>query len=147
MKMFVLAFTIAASVFTKSSFANEGAAIAPEVLKSFQSTFATAKDADWSVTENMYKVQFALDGQYITAFYNQDGSMAAFTRNISPLQLPVSLQTALKNSYKSYWIAELFELSNDEGVQYYVTLEDADGKMALKSTSGTWNYFQKLRKD
>src|SRR5215217_6332016 len=144
MKKFVIAFTLVASVFTKSSFANNGAAIAPEVLKSFQSTFAAAKDADWSVTQNMYKVQFALNEQHITAFYNQDGSMAALTRNISPLQLPVSLQASLKNNYKGYWIAELFELSNDDGVQYYVTLENADGKLVLKSTAATWNYFQKL---
>src|SRR3954451_10605139 len=147
MKMFVIAFTLVASLFTKSSFANDGSAITPEVLKSFETTFATAKDADWSVTENLYKVQFALNEQHITAFYNQDGTMAAVTRNINPLQLPVSLQTALKNEYKSYWIAELFELSNDEGVQYYVTLENADSKTVLKSSGASWSLFQKQRKD
>ena len=147
MKMFVFALTLVASVFTKSSFANDGGAVAPEVLKSFESTFAAAKNADWSMTENLYKVQFALNEQHITAFYQKDGTMAAVTRNINPLQLPVSLQTALKNEYKSYWIAELFELSNEDGVQYYVTLEDADNKTVLKSSGTSWNFYQKQRKD
>lgn len=147
MKMFFFALTLVTTLFTKSSFANEGTAIEPEVLKSFQTTFAAAQNADWTETENLYKVQFALNDQRITAFYQKDGTIAAITRNISPMQLPVSLHTALKNDYKSYWVVELFELSNEDGVQYYVTLEDADSKIVLKSTAATWNLFQKQRKD
>lgn len=147
MKMFVLAFTLVTTFFAKSSFANDGAAIEPEVLKSFQATFAAAKNADWTVTEDLYKVQFALNDQRITAFYQKDGTMAAITRNISPMQLPVSLHTTLKNDYKSYWVVELFELSNEEGVQYYVTLENADSKVVLRSSAATWSLFQKQRKD
>ena len=147
MKTVVIALTLLASVFTKASLANDAKAVTPEVLKAFQSTFATAKGADWTVTDDLYKVQFALDGQYITAFYKADGTIAAITRHIPSVQLPVNLLTALKNDYKEYWISELFELSNDEGVQYYVTLENADAKTVLKSSGATWSFFQKGRKD
>ena len=146
MKSIVIAFTLLTSVFTKSSFANDGI-VNPEVLKSFQTTFATAKNADWSHSDDLYKVQFALEGQIITAFYRHDGTMAALTRNISFYQLPVSLQAGIKNEYKDYWMADLLEVSNDEGAQYYVTLENADTRLVLKSTSGTWSSFQKQRKD
>ena len=145
MKMLVIAFTLFASVLTQSTYANDGG-VTPEVLKSFQSKFSTAKDADWSLAQDLYKVQFSLDGQCVTAFYNADGNMAALTRNITSVQLPMTLQTTLKNEYKDYWIADLFELSNDEGVQYYVTLEDADSKVILKSNSGSWNPYQRQRK-
>ena len=147
MRTIAILFTLAASVFFKSSFANEGTAVEPEVLRSFQTTFAAAKNADWSKSADLYKVQFALDGQHITAFYKKDGTMAAITRNISPVQLPVNLQTTLKNEYKDFWIAGLFELSNEEGVQYYVTLEDAHSTVVLKSAACSWNVFQKQRKD
>jgi hypothetical protein len=147
MKTVVIALTLLASVFTKSSFANDANAVAPEVLKAFQSTFAAAKGADWTVADDLYKVQFSLDGQYITAFYKMDGTIAAITRHIASVQLPVNLLAALKNDYKEYWISELFELSNDEGVQYYVTLENADTKMVLKSSTATWSLYQRNRKD
>lgn len=147
MKMLVIAFTLFATVFTKSSFANDGIITPDPVLKSFQSTFAAAENADWSLTEDFYKVNFALNGQYITAFYKPDGAIAAITRNISSVQLPITLQTTLKKDYKGYWMAGLFELSNDEGVQYYATLENADTKLVLKSSSTTWTTFQKQRKD
>lgn len=146
MRTFMILFALVASITTKSSFANDGTAVAPEVLKSFQSRFAAAEEADWSVTADLYKVQFVLDGQHITAFYKSDGTMAALTRNISTGQLPLALQTTLKNEYKAYWISGLFELSNDEGAQYYVTLEDSGSKVVLKSSAATWSVFQKERK-
>jgi hypothetical protein len=147
MKTVVIAFTLLASVFTKSSFANDGTAVAPEVLKAFQSTFAAAKNANWSLSSEFYKVEFALNDQHVTAFYKEDGTMTSITRYISSLKLPVNLQTALINEYKAYWISELFELSNDEGAQYYVTLENADTKTVLRSSAGTWSLFQKDRKE
>lgn len=146
MKMFVIAFTLLASVITTTSYASDGT-VTPEVLKSFQSKFTTAKNADWSVAQDLYKVQFLLDGQCLTAFYKEDGTMTAVTRHIPPVQLPVSLQTILKNDYSEYWISDLFELSNDEGVQYYVTLEDADTQVVLKSVATSWSVFQKNRKN
>ena len=146
MKKLVIAFTLFACVFTKSSAASDGI-VTPEVLKSFQSKFSTATNADWSLAEDLYKVQFALNGQTVIAYYKEDGTMTALTRNITSAQLPISLQTGLKNDYKAYWVADLFELSTEEGVQYYVTLEDADSKLILKSSAANWTTFQKKRKD
>ena len=145
MKRLAIAFSLFATVFTTSSFASDGI-VAPEVLKSFQTTFATAKDIDWSVSNELYKAQFTLNGQHITAFYTMDGTMAALTRNIAVTQLPVSLQASLKNDYKNYWVSDLFEISTEDGTQYYVTLEKADVKMIMKSSASSWSTFQKDRK-
>ncbi|MGZ8517547.1 MAG: hypothetical protein ACXWWD_09360 [Chitinophagaceae bacterium] len=68
------------------------------------------------------------------------------TRNISSLELPISLQTNLKNNYSKYWISDLFEISNNEGTSYYITLENADSKIVLKSDSNKWNTFKKMAK-
>ena len=146
MKRLAIALSLFATVFTTSSFASDGT-VSPEVLKSFQSTFATAKDIDWSVTEELYKVHFTLNGQHITAFYKMDGTMAALTRNITVMQLPVNLQASLKNDYKNYWVSDMFEVSNEEGTQYYVTLENADVKMIMKSAAASWTTYQKDRKN
>ena len=145
MKSFLIALTLFASLCSTPSHASDGI-VSPEVLKSFQSKFTTAKNADWSVAQDLYKVQFELDGQNITAFYRADGSMAALTRNISPSQLPVNLKLELTNEYSAYWIAGLFELSNEDGVRYYVTLENADTQTILKSSDATWMHYLKNRK-
>jgi hypothetical protein len=76
-----------------------------------------------------------------------DGMMAALTRNITVMQLPVNLQTSLKNEYSNYWVSDLFEVSNEEGTQYYVTLENADVKLIMKSAAASWTTYQKDRKN
>lgn len=119
----------------------------PAVLQSFESTFKGAKEVDWSVSSTYLKAQFALDGQYINAYYNTEGTLIALTRNITASQLPVMLQTGLKKEGANYWITDLFEVSNEEGTSYYVTLENADNKVVLKATdSRVWNTYSKSRK-
>lgn len=147
MKRFVLAFSLAASLCTvNNTYAKDGITAPSDVLRSFQTTFGNAKNAGWSQAADLYKVSFCMDGQYATAFYNADGTLHAITRNISVFALPIGLQTSLKNEYKAFWVAGLFELSNDSGVQYYLTLEDADNKVILKSVAGSWSIYQKARK-
>lgn len=146
MKPLFILLTVAASFFTKTSIANDEI-VSPTVLKSFQSSFANAKEVDWSLSKTLYKASFALDGIYITAFYNSDGSMVAMTRNISLSQLPLTLQTDIKKEYSAFWISDLFEIANEEGTSYYITLENADTKLVLQSNSNSgWTKFQKTQK-
>lgn len=145
MKLILIAVALLAGTFTKS-FANDGA-VEPTVLKSFKTTFASATQVDWSMAKELYKAVFFLNGQHISAYYNADGTMEAVTRSITVNSLPVILQNALKNNHKGQWVTDLFEVTNDEGVRYYVTLEDADIKLVLKSSATEWSTFQKQRKD
>lgn len=146
MKPILIAVALLAGTLTKT-FASEVPAVQPTVLKSFKSTFANATEVGWSTTEDLYKAEFALNGRYITAYYTADGTMAALTRHIGATELPVILQTAIKNDYKDQWVSDVLEVTTDGGVQYYVTLENADSKVILKSASTVWNTFKKERKD
>jgi len=146
MKRILLTLTIALSLITFSSFKSNDD-VAPAALKSFNKSFKKATEVNWSVSENYFRANFALDGQYVSAYYNVDGKMIAMTRNISSVQLPLALQAELKKNSEKYWISDLFEMANEEGTSYYVTLEDGDTKLVMKSTSTSeWITFSKLRK-
>jgi len=131
-----------------TSFAFTGEeAINKQALNAFKKEFAGATDAAWTVGTNFYKVEFSLNEQKLFAYYNTQGEFLAVTRNISSLQLPLALQTSLKKCYNSYWISDLFEVSNTDGTRYYVTLETADSKIVLKSADGSdWSIYQKSKK-
>jgi hypothetical protein len=133
-------------VSTKSQAADE-VTVSSAVIASFQSSFKNASEVSWKATENYYKADFVLNSQYVSAFYDNTGSLMAVTRNINSFQLPITLQTKLKNSYSSYWISDLFELSDDNGISYYATVENGDAKITLKSNgTGEWSVYQKQRK-
>ncbi len=118
-----------------------------KVLNSFSREFTGAKDVKWTANETFYKASFVFNGQYVYAFYQLDGELLAMTRNISSLDLPVKLQSSLKKGYENYWISDLFEISNNEGTNYYITMEKADSTIVLKSNSdGTWKTFKKSAK-
>jgi hypothetical protein len=138
--------TLAVAISSLTAFAGEEN-VSSSVLKAFNKEFAGVKEVKWTTAENYYKAEFVFNGQNVTAFYQVDGEMMALTRNISSLELPISLQTNLKNNYSGYWISDLFEMSNSEGTSYYITMENADSKVVLKSVgSGKWTSFKKMSK-
>ncbi|HEY0579869.1 MAG TPA: hypothetical protein VGC75_04105 [Candidatus Nitrosocosmicus sp.] len=145
MKRLLLTLTVIFSLFTLSSFADTITVTTP-VLNSFNSSFKHATEVNWTVTRGIYKANFLMNGQYVSAFYDVDGKMVAVTRNITSFQLPLSLQTEIKNSYDQYWISDLFEIADEQGTSYYVTLESADSKLILKSEGSNWTTYQKQRK-
>jgi hypothetical protein len=145
MKRLLVTLTIALSLVSLSSFAN-GEDVSPRAVKSFNKSFKNATEVKWTVTDSYFKADFALNGQYVAAFYNEDGSMIALTRNLSSLQLPIALQADLKSNYDCYWISNVLEVANEEGTSYYITLETADEQLTLKSSGDSWSTFKKQRK-
>lgn len=113
--------------------------VSETVLNAFDKEFAGVKDVQWSTIGDNYQAAFVFNNQYVTAFYQADGELLKLTRNISLPDIPLCLQTSLKNNYSQYWISDLFEISNTKKTSYYITLENADSKIVLKSrSSGKW---------
>ncbi|MES1218193.1 MAG: hypothetical protein ABUT20_21995 [Bacteroidota bacterium] len=118
-----------------------------KVLNAFNTEFTSAKEVEWTISSDYYKASFGMNGQRVSAFYNLDGELMGLTRNIPSSQLPVKLQTSLKKNYSGYWISDLFEVSNNDGTSYYVTMENGDSKVVLKTSAGNdWVTYKKDRK-
>jgi hypothetical protein len=143
MKKIIIMLAIAISSIT--AFAGDN--VNQTVLNAFNKEFSGAKDVQWSGTSDFFKAEFVYNGQNVSAYYKPDGEFIALTRNISSTELPIGLQTNLRNNYSSYWISDLFEVSSYEGTSYYITLEKADSKLVLKSDgTGKWSSFKKIAK-
>jgi len=146
MKRFLFILTMAAGLIGFSSF-KKAEGIAPAAIQSFQSAFKSATEVSWSFSNNYYKANFALNGQYVSAYYDVNGKLVGLIRNISSMQLPIALQANLKKEYEGYWISNLFEAANDDGTSYYITVENADTQLVLKaSADDNWYLFKKQRK-
>lgn len=147
MKFLLVAITVVLSITNTKASASDDIKVSAAVLTSFNSSFKNVSEVAWKTADNYYKADFAMNGQYVTAYYDVAATLVAVTRNISSFQLPVTLQTSLKKSYEAYWISDLFELSDENGTSYYVTVENADAKITLKSTPvNGWSIYKKSRK-
>lgn len=138
---------IAAAMFVSlSAFANEEK-VNSRVLYAFQSEFTTATEVEWKAATDYYMASFNMNGQRVFAYYNTDGQLMGITRNLSSAQLPVALQNNLKKNYAAYWISDLFEVANNNGTSYYVTLETGNSKIVLQSANGSdWSTYKRDRK-
>jgi len=147
MKRIILMLTLCLSLFSLRSFASD-VEVSDAALSSFKTSFANATEVNWTSYNDYYRVSFFEGEEYIVAYYNKEGERIALTRNISLKQLPLSLQVSLKNDYGNYWISDMFEVNNTEqGLVYYVTIENADSKIVLKSGYAMgWTTFRKNNK-
>lgn len=127
--------------------ATEGEEVNAKVLSAFKNEFKSAKEITWTIATNYYQASFEYNDQHVFAYYNIEGDLLGLTRYISPADLPLALQSDLKKNYIEYWISDLFEVSNEEGTAYYITVENADTKKVLKAKDGkSWDDFKKVKK-
>lgn len=134
-------FTLSLGVFAA------GGNVNARVTDAFNKDFANATDVQWTSGADYHKVSFSMNGHRIFAYYTAEGSLMGVTRYVSPADLPLMLQTDLRKEYGNYWISDLFEMANENGTNYYVTIEDADQKIVLQSDgSYNWKLYRKSNK-
>jgi hypothetical protein len=128
--------------------ANNDEVVNQQALRSFRNEFTAASNVSWEAKNGYSRATFSLNGQVLFAYYGTNGELQAVVRNIVSDQLPITLLTDLKKDYSDYWISDLFEMATDNQTTYYITLENSDKKIILKS-EGTnfWSVFSKTRKD
>lgn len=120
----------------------------PEVLQAFKTKFANAKEVTWTEYTDYYKATFTVSGTWLYAYYSKNGTLTNVIRNISSDKLPMYLVNSYRTKYPGYWITELFEVSNENGFGYYLTMENASKKVVLKSTyNSDWQVFQTIKKE
>lgn len=144
MKKMILSLAIAFT--TLSAFAGEEN-VNQKVLNAFRNEFTNASQVEWTVSDDYYKASFIYNDNYVFAYYNTDGELLGMTRYISTTDLPIHLQMNLKKKYNSYWVSDLFEVAKNDVTSYYITVENADTRIVLKSTGGSeWSVFITAKK-
>ena len=138
--------TLAIAVSTFSAFASDEN-VNQKVLNAFKKEFNTAREVEWTTGSNYYKATFVYNEKHVFAYYNENGELLGLTRYLSPVDLPMNLQKNLKKDFREYWISDLFEIAKNDGTAYFLTLENADTKIVLKSTdSSNWSVYNKVKK-
>ena len=133
MKKIFIVLAIMTSV-TIPAFAN--VEVPCDVLDAFKREFSAATDVKWSSNTLFFSVEFTREEKRLFAFYNLEGKFMGLYQHISSTELPYYLRSSIKENYPGYWITELFHSSKKTGHSYYLTLENAEGKIMLKSHDG-----------
>ncbi|GGB15470.1 hypothetical protein [Puia dinghuensis] len=118
------------------------------VKTSFKKDFKKAELMETQEGRNFTKITFKMNDVIMYAYYSENGELLAVTRNITSNQLPIQLLLEVKRSYSNYWISDLFELTGDGASNYYITLENSDTRVTLRSIgTDAWEVYSKTAKD
>ncbi len=129
------------------AFAKDNEGVNNQIATSFSKDFTSATNISWSVEKNFTKATFTLNNQVMFAFYSEEGNLIATARNILSQQLPINLLKSVRKDYGNYWISDLFEIDKDGQTSYYVTLENGDETLILKSNGfGEWSTYKRAKK-
>lgn len=147
MKKMMLVWALLLTVGITSSFANPTENVSQQVVNAFKKDFAGALDVSWDNGKQFARATFKMNDQVMYAYYSKEGELVAVTRNIISAQLPINLLADLKKTYGEYWITDLFEMAANNSTSYYVTLQNGDRSVVLKSSGSIgWEVFKKEKK-
>jgi hypothetical protein len=109
------------------------------VVSSFEQAFAVAEKPVWTAVNDLYRVDFTLQQEQLTAYFKADGELYASSRTITPAQLPISLKASLDKHLNNSTVSSLFEVDGQDGILYYAKVNDQKSEILLQSTSfGDW---------
>ena len=147
MKKRILVWALLLTIGVSTAFANNAEGVSDKVISSFKKEFAEARDIQWEKSKEYVKATFSLNDQVMFAYYSEEGKLLAVTRNLVSGQLPINLLTDVKKNYSGYWITQLFEIAMDTENSYYITLENENLTIVLKSAGADgWELFKKDKK-
>ena len=135
MKKTILSLAIVLAVFS-TAFANSPTGRNDRAVAAFHKDFHKASNVSFVATDNYVMATFLMDKETLFAYYDFDGNLIGLVQHILTSSLPDNLRKDIKKHYGNYWVSELFQVTNDNGVYYYILLKNADENIVL-STEGT----------
>jgi len=129
------------------TFANDSTRPSEKLQKEFNREFARATDVKWEKVAAYYKASFIEEGQYFVAYFDEFNQLESISRSINTNMLPLILQKDLKSKLsESSWVADCFELSSENGTEYYAVVESADQKIFYQADEFGWSVYKRTDK-
>jgi hypothetical protein len=141
MKKLILSIAVLLAL-TCTSFAKSPAGINDRVFASFQKEFYKASEVKWAVTNNYAMATFQLDKEVLFAYYDFQGNLVGLVHHMLTSDLPADLRREIKRHYANFWVSSLFQVTNEDGISYFIQLKNADESIVLSSdgTNGWHRY-------
>lgn len=141
MKKIILSAAVMLTLFS-ATYAKMPDNITERAAVSFHRTFRKVSEVTTTVINNHVRVSFHQDNETKYAYYDFQGNLIGVVQHILTSSLPEDLQQDFMKHYANYWVTELFQVSTDDGVYYYLQLTNADETIVLTNEGSIgWHRF------
>ena len=145
MKRIYLSLLLALTIFVSSAYASPDPN--KEIQESFKKEFPNTKALAWIEVGDFMRATFLLDGQRTEAYFSEDGILQGSVRYLFFSQLPLAVMKAVEKRYVDADPLDVYEITNDEGTSYRITLESQEKKYKIKvDANGNITQSDRLKK-
>lgn len=117
------------------------------LLKLFQESFPDAQKVVWGESKDFYSVGFVSQNILHRITYEKNGAFASAIRYYTERALPYYLINVVKHKYPHMKVYGVTEITNEDGIQYYIKLENPKYWLSvLFDSNGTSTVQEKYRK-
>lgn len=99
-----------------------------QLNKAFQKEFAGAQLLHWANAGDFKKATFLLGGRRAEAYFTILGEVVGSIRDLFFDQLPLNVMKSVDSRFAAAIVQDVKEISNQEGTQYKLTLEQGKKK-------------------
>lgn len=126
MKKVMIMITAAVLLLSASSFAANEKDVNEKALSAFAKDFSGATQVNWQERENLYLVEFKMDGVNFNAAYNSEGELLSSSKGIRLEELPLVVTQAVNKKYMGYEIGNnAAELTFEGTTNYFLTIANS----------------------
>lgn len=132
MKKIIVSLSLLLTAGLSTAFATDDPNPGEKVLATFKNEFLTAQNVVWTKENNYDKVSFVLASRRVIAYFNPEGELEGYMRDIFFDQLPLAVMTAVDKKYPDAVIIDVREVNNANGTNYKVRLESKSKKLSMR---------------
>jgi hypothetical protein len=118
-----------------TAFARLNDKVDPRAEQAFKNEFAGAANVVWAKEGNFLKVSFTWADHQAVAYFNSDAEFAGCIRGLFFNQLPLTVIRSVERNFKNAILLEIMEITNDEGVNYRLIIENKNRKYKIRLNS------------
>jgi hypothetical protein len=135
MKKIFLSAAVMLTLFS-AAFANYPDKVTDRASASFHKDFIKVATLHSEVINNHVRFTFQENNETRYAYYDFQGNLIGVVQHILTSSLPEDLQKEIRKHYSNFWVTELFQVTNENGVSYYIQLTNAEETVVLNSEDG-----------
>jgi hypothetical protein len=137
MKNYAILLVFAAVLATGiKSFAGNGTGINEKLVLSFNKIFPQAENVIWQEFSDRYMVHFEEENIRALVNYDKDGNFLNSIRYYKAEILPPHILYKIIKKYPGKKIFGITEITNEEGIDYFIKMEDDANWFTVKSDPG-----------
>lgn len=97
--------------------------VPPEVSNAFKSKFTKAKDVDWEMEGDLYKVDFEVGSRDHELWIDKSGTIRKHREELSNRSLPQVIAEKVKTEFQEYRIDDAYKVEADGKILYHIDLD------------------------